>query len=406
MNNLSIPSGTGSRVALAILAAVVFGQARSSFAGLTLMSSSGSATFGVYTTFIPEENPSTFKADGSLQAPGFGLPVLNSLMSGLANQSVGSGSLVPGFTAISTTNDNPAANGVPTVFGTSATEMFASGTGQGALLPQGGILWSTKTNLSDKLTAPNEASVSIFYATATFKNTTLTTVDLAQGTFGTLLNIKGTLGSTTDGSYIAAGLSSTYQVTGSSQATQIDGVVLAGQGTSAFSSTGLVVGDAHHSQFTAGVFSGTASAYAGSDVMVGAHQSITLTATLTLITDPFSSITVDTDLDPGYCGSLPTFGVSAKRGSARARAVDRGAARLGAGDGGPLGSLPTPTHLGEFVKPLDRDRPGSPLGWSFWSWRHCSARIGRLGSRGRAGSIETYQGMIFREVSHARPERS
>ena len=59
MNNLSIPSGSGSRVALVVLAAVLFGQARYSYAGLTLTSSSGSADFGVYTTSYPDINPST-----------------------------------------------------------------------------------------------------------------------------------------------------------------------------------------------------------------------------------------------------------------------------------------------------------------------------------------------------------
>jgi hypothetical protein len=200
---------------------------------------------------------------------------------------------------------------VPTVFGTSATEMSATGTGQGTLLPQGGILWSSRTNLSDKLTAANEASVSIFFASATYKNNTGSTVDLAQGTFGTLLNIKGTLGSTTDGSYIAAGLSSTYQLSGTTMATQLTGVVLAGQGTTGFSSTGTATGDATSAGFHSGVLSGTATSYASTDVMVASGQSITLTSTLTLITDPFSSISIDTDLDPGFGGSLPLFGVTA-----------------------------------------------------------------------------------------------
>ena len=243
----------------AFLAAAILGPVQSSFAELTLTSSSGSAVFGVYSTIIPELNPSTFNTDGSLQSPGFGLPTLNGLVAGLPSQSSSPGSLIPYYTASSVTTSNLSGNGVPTVFGTSATEMSATGTGQGTLLPQGGILWSTKTNLSDKLTADNEASVSIFYASATFKNNTGSTVDLAQGTFGTLLNIKGTLGSTTDGSYIAAGLSSTYQLSGSSQATQLAGVVLAGQGTSGYSSTGNATGDAKSASFNNGVLSGTAT---------------------------------------------------------------------------------------------------------------------------------------------------
>jgi PEP-CTERM motif len=314
MNIITVSLRLRFRAALAaFLATAILGPVQSSFAGLTLTSSSGSADFGVYSTVIDEIPPSTFKADGSLQSPGFGLPVLNALVAGLPNQSTSPGSLVPGYTATSTTTSNPSGNGVPTIFGTSATEMTASGTGQGTLLPQGGILWSSKTNLSDKLTSANtnEASVSIFYASATYKNNTSSTVDLAQGTFGTLLNIKGTLGSTTDGSYIAAGLSSTYLLSGNTMATQLDGVVLAGQGTSGYASTGLATGDATSAGFHAGVLSGTATSYASTDVMVAAGQSITLTSTLTLITDPFSSIAIDTDLDPDFNGSLPMFGVTA-----------------------------------------------------------------------------------------------
>jgi hypothetical protein len=312
MNILTVSLRLRFRAALAaFLATAILGPVQSSFAGLTLTSSSGSADFGVYTTYFPSIGSSTFKADGSLQSPGFGLPTLNALAAGLPSQSSSPGFLTPYYTASSVTTSNPSGNGVPTVFGTSATEMSATGTGQGTLLPQGGILWSTRTNLSDKLTAPDEASVSIFFASATFKNNTGSTVDLAQGTFGTLLNIKGTLGSTTDGSYIAAGLSSTYQLSVNTGPTQLDGVVLAGQGSSGFASTGTATGDATSAGFHNGVLSGTATSYASTDVLVASGQSITLTSTLTLITDPFSSIAIDTTLDPGFIGSLPMFGVTA-----------------------------------------------------------------------------------------------
>jgi hypothetical protein len=294
----------------AFLAAAIIGPARSSFAGLTLTASSGSAKLAVYDT-SPGGDAPVFKADGSLQSPGFGLPVLGTPVAGLPTQSVGPSSLVPYFTALSVTTSNPLANGVPTIFGTAATQIAASGTGQGALLPQGGIIWSTKTNLSDRLISGSEASVSISFASATFQNNTGSTVNLAAGTFGTLLNIKGTLGSTTDGSYIAAGLSTSYTLSGNGLTTQLAGVVLAGQGTSGFVSTGIVTGDTGIAGFNNGVFSGTATSYASGGVLLANGQSITLMSSLTLIADPNSFIGIDINLDPGFSGNLPLFGISA-----------------------------------------------------------------------------------------------
>ena len=306
-----IPFAFRASSPLAVAVAFFLGLPAVSDAGLTLVSSSGSISYGVYST-SNGSGPSF--VNNMLVNPGGGLPVLGSLTS--TSQSATASSLSPSFALTATTNPNSPTGFVPSNFGTATTQIYTASSGnRGGFTTQGGIYWTSNTGLADGLTpGAGFASVSFSTASATFVNNMSTAISFTPGA---LLSITGTLGGADGKSYIAAGLSSSYTINdGESTSTSpLDSIILATNKLVTINSTGTNINEYASISVLPGLkVSGAGTSLSNSIVTLGVGQSITISSALTLISDPGSSINISTDLPSGFPTDpqfLPDFGVAA-----------------------------------------------------------------------------------------------
>jgi hypothetical protein len=299
-----------STFAMLLLGAILV-PSRTSRAGLTLQSSSGTSFYSLVNTSSP--GPSNFAfntANGELLAAGGGLPQLGALGSP-PNQFSSQNTLVPSFT----TN----ATNVPGSFGTASTQIYAATSGQeGGFTTQGGLFWSITTSVADNLgTSSSLASLSFSTATATFTNNGTGSVTLTPAA---ILSVTGTIGSGA-GSYVAAGLFTTFSTTigGVTHAPiTIDPIVLAANNASGnavrIASTGGASNEFGSLNVAGSRVNGTGTGFNPSSVTLNVGDSITISSALTLISDPNSSIGIVSGLPLGFPTDpsfVPMFGVFA-----------------------------------------------------------------------------------------------
>jgi len=300
----------GNTWRILIFALAVAAASKPADAGLTLVSSSATVKYSLYNTSGAAGSP-VFDSTGLLITPGGGFPILDGVTPGNPTQT-GSGPLSPALVVQSVTGDS--GNSVPPAFGTAATAIFAQGAGQqGPVTTQGGIFWGTATRLMDGLQPADVglASVSYSTATSTFTNNTAAAISINPGA---LLSVQGTVGGSA-GSYVAAGLASSFELSGSPTEVVNAGIVLAANAAGlTFGSAGTHPGDAIAIRYDDNrLFATGNSSFLSRPVSVGVGQSITISATLTLISDPMSEISISSGLAPGFppVATLPDFGAFA-----------------------------------------------------------------------------------------------
>jgi hypothetical protein len=281
-------------------------------AGLTLTSSSGSVTYGIFGTTTGSSNAvyksqtiNGFNENTVLLAPGNGLPSLTTLAS--SSGSYSSNNLNPFFL---TSSNNSSSS-----YGSATTEIYVAGTGQqGSFTTQGGVYWSLNTSLSDNLGASsNQASVSFSIANATYMNNTNNTISFDPGA---ILSVAGTIGSSS--SYVAAGLATTITVTNNSEegpittSTNLDTITLAANGAGVkLASTGNGPFEYGSVSVLGGVLSGTGTSLDSSMVYLNPGDTISISSYLTLISDPGSSVGITDNLPldfPSGSQYIPGFG--------------------------------------------------------------------------------------------------
>ena len=177
------------------------------------------------------------------------------------------------------------------------------------------MFWSLNTALMDNLPSVTEASVTYSTATSTFTNHTGGNVTITPGS---ILSIKGVLGRLNGSSYVAAGLASSFSVFGggvASSFTALDPIILAtnGDGTN-IASKGPGPNEFASLIVQGNQLSGTGTSLGQSAITLVNGESITISAALTLISDPGSSLGISTDLGPGFPSGqqyVPTFGAFA-----------------------------------------------------------------------------------------------
>ena len=311
--------------AAAIFIAAVLVFAPSSMAGLTLITPDSSFfssyfTIGVSPINVPatpqyatyNNAPYTY-----MYAPGGGFPYLSTAPNPAVQNTYTSTIPFPNyFYAPSTTNPvGGPGTYVPVNFGVATTEVYALTSGPAVgTATQGGVYWSGKTTLVNGLSpGSGMASVSISTATATFTNTTPGTV--VTLTPGSTLNVNGTV-DTSAGGFVAAGLSTSFKLSGGSYGagsfTPLDSITLAGNNNSGYSNTsgGLDIDRSFANVASGGALTGYGIIQAPYQVTLAYNQSITISATLTLMSGPGSSIFVvpgqlsfDTTPPPDFFGA-------------------------------------------------------------------------------------------------------
>jgi hypothetical protein len=299
-----------------ILVATFLSTSRTSWAGLTLTSSTASSFYSVATTGPGGPNAVFNPANNELLAPGGGLPALGALTGTQQFQSV---TPPPGtpllFTTNSTTNPASQVGFVPTTFGTATTQIYTATSGQeGGFTTQGGLFWSTRTSIADNLGGvTNAASISFSTASATYTNKNALGTQPIMVTPGAILNVMGTLGAGA-GSYVAAGLYTTYSLNGGS-ANVLDQVVLAGNNSGVrIATTGGKLNEFGAAIVAGNSFLGLGTSSNGAQVAVGAGQSITINGYLTLYSDPGSTLNLASGFPPFFPNDpsfIPDFGVFA-----------------------------------------------------------------------------------------------
>lgn len=296
-------------------------------AGLTLTASSGTSFYGVSTTSttaVPPSDPVFNTSNGQLLYPGGGLPQLGALLGGSPTQYSTQSTLNPQFTTNATTNPNSPIGNIPANFGIASTQIYAATSGhQGGFTTQGGVFWTVRTTIADSLGAIGGlASVSFSTASATFTNNTASAITVTPAA---ILNVVGTIG-TNPGSYVAAGLYSSYTLAndfGGFSTTPLDSVVLAANLSGVkIAATGMLLNEFGSINVAGGKVSGTGTSFNPTPVSLLSGQSITINASLTLISDPDSSLGIVEGLplnfpsDPNNPGQpdpsfVPMFGVFA-----------------------------------------------------------------------------------------------
>ena len=301
-----------------ILLGTIVLSSGTSRAGLTLESSSGTIEFALNTiSSTAVQGSPQYNGDGSLASPGGGYPKLTGLLGDSSYQFASTDTISPNFTSTATTNSSSPTGFVPSDYGTAATEVYAAVSGsQGSSTNKGGVFWTTTTTLADNLEAGSGlASVSLSTATAMFTNTGSGNLRLTPGA---LLSVNGTLGSGST-SFVAAGLSSSFTLSGAgvtTSTTALDSITLAaGRSFSSIASYGNDPNGAASLTSAGGIVSGTGSTFnLGGQITLLPGESITISAVLTLISDPESSIGISSGLSPGFPTDpsfIPTFGISA-----------------------------------------------------------------------------------------------
>jgi hypothetical protein len=198
--------------------------------------------------------------------------------------------------------------------------MYSSTSGsEGSSTPKGGVFWSVNTTIADNLgsnsTNPPLASVSLSIAKAIFTNTGTTNVRVTPGS---IISVIGTLG-TDSRSFVAAGLSSSYTLSGggvTTTTTTLNPIVLAASRTlSTIATYGTDPNGAASVTVAGGKVFGTGSTFnLGGQITLVPGESIAISAILTLISDPGSFIGISNGFAPGFPTDpsfVPDFGVNA-----------------------------------------------------------------------------------------------
>jgi hypothetical protein len=272
--------------------------------------SHGYSNFQLDTTVPTGSGSGPIFSGGELFSPGSGFPLLDEGVEGVSQMS----NQTPISTNFISSYTNLAAG-----YGTGTTDMLATLLGgNGASSARGGIFWLNDTTLADGL-APGTtgyASVSVSIATAMFTNTSTTTSVNIQNP-GALLSVSGTLGSDTS-SYVAAGLTSSFTLSGpgvTSSTTNLGNIALAANRNGASIAYNGGGGGGTSASLSNGFLSATASATnPGGSITLLPNESITFSATLTLISDPGSTLSISSTMDPGFPtdpADMPTFGIFA-----------------------------------------------------------------------------------------------
>jgi hypothetical protein len=277
-------------------------------AGIVLDSGSyGYSNFQVDNTIPSAAGSAPLFSGGELISPGHGLASLY----GSVDNTVQTFSQTP-----ISSNFISAYTNLSTGFGTARTDILATLVGgNGASSAQGGIYWLNDTTLADNLKGKtNLASVSVSIATASFTNTGSTSVNIKNP--GALLSVSGTLGDTDSSSYVAAGLTSSFTLSGggvTASMTNLGNIVLAANASGSISSNGGTTGS-FAADFNSGTLLATASSTVGSPITLLPGETIDFTATLTLISDPDSFISITTQMAsqfPTDPSDTPDFGIFA-----------------------------------------------------------------------------------------------
>ena len=303
---------------IASIAFVVLGSpSRESRAGIVLNSGSLGISDYQLDGLTGSNGAGPTFSNGMLITPGGGFPSLAGILPETPSQLAVQSPISSNFITNATTDPNSPTGYVPFGFGTATTDILATVVGgNGTSSARGGIFWVNDTTLADNLGgSTGSASVSVSTAQATFLNNGTSAVDIRNP--GALLSVTGSIGSSSS-SYVAAGLASSYTLMGGGLATTtttLGSIALAANagGISIASNGGG--GGAGSARLLGGLLSATGSSTSLlSDLMLQPGQSIQFTATLTLISDPGSSISISTDLAPGFPGDpglVPGFGAFA-----------------------------------------------------------------------------------------------
>lgn len=269
-------------------------------AGLVVTSSDGSISYQRYTDTTNSaagSAPSFFENLG-LQSPGAGYPILTSPALIQAKES----SLFQNGTPSVSLPMSLRVSNVPN-FGTASTNVSAFGSSLGASFRNAGTYWDTTNFVQDNFTTPGLAAVTVTASSCTFFNDSFTTSLSATPIL--LMNVTGTLGTAAD-SFIAASLAGSITVGGTTQ--DFAPTVIATDGNALGSRPDLALGGNRRSVTVSGLnVTGSAASYLPT-VVIGPRQSFTIFATLTLISDPGSSITISSLLPGDIEGDLEGFG--------------------------------------------------------------------------------------------------
>jgi PEP-CTERM motif len=294
----------------ALVIGVFLSSEKTSEAALTLDSSVGTISYGIFSTTLNTNSPAF--SNSMLIYPGGGLPVLTE---GALSQN-SSSALSPFFFSNATTNPGSPVGSVPPIYGNATTEVYTSTSGQqGGFTTQGGVFWSLRTSLADNLPSVTLSSVMFSTASSTFTNNTGGNISLNPGA---ILSVTGSLGRLDGSSYVAAGLATSFTVFGAgvpTSSTLLDPIILAtnGHGTN-IATTGTGPHEFASLTVSGNRLTGTATSFGTSSITLISGESITIAAALTLISDPGSSIGLTTDLTPGFPSGpqfVPTFGAFA-----------------------------------------------------------------------------------------------
>lgn len=308
---IEMPGPAVWRAAVALLVFLTIGNAapREARAQIVINSSSSSYEFAVFDLAFGEGTTPIFRTtDNALLYPGTGgsegffYPILNTEQ-GMVQTITGQPIAPSAFRA----NAVRSQIGNGTNFGAAAIEAQAAvskaGTNQGANLRGTGVFFNS-TSFTTSSSAPNVASVSIATATSVFQNNGST----VQARPGSVLSVTTTLGSITDGSYTAAGLVSTLTVQNPGVAPvafDLGRLVMAYRGPG---SEINMTADTTNPNKATGLLS---LALPGSITLMNGGR-ITLTSTITLISDPDSFIAITDPTQDQMAGlDLPDFGVYA-----------------------------------------------------------------------------------------------
>lgn len=263
-------------------------------AGFVRTSSSGTINYSVRDLGPATQGRAVFGPDGVLLSPGLGAPTIASTPRGAA-QVFGPSPLSPALSGVadpSVIDDG--------LFGSASTTVLATGSGESL---QAGVVVAPSTFIRAS-GASGVASVTIVQMSATFKNMGPTAVPTS---LGFVLNLAATLGASA-GTFVAAAITGTVTLHDSVppgpttyQLTPIvfsyDGSGPAGDYISASTASLIAPDGLSVTAAGIGIFPGS--------MPIAPGQSITVSSTLTLISDPESTIEIMSDLPPPLAGNVP-----------------------------------------------------------------------------------------------------
>ncbi len=288
---------------------------------LTFVSSSGSITYETLSLGPPLGGGPQFNTTsnsplfplGSLITPGGLFPSL--VPPGASNPAETlSGSLNRGLSFNATTQATDPNAPLPASYGSGTTAIgIRTSLVQGVSGPQptqGSANFLAGTGVTDALPPGSTvASVSISTAFITFKNNTLSAINVNPGA---LLSVKGTVGGSA-GSFVAASLFTIINPGSNQDRTSVSPIVIAAGSPGTQATPGTLALDSASASFSNGMLTGTGSSVDPISIVVAAGASITIEGILTLVADPGSSISITSSLAAGYSynGPSPTIGITA-----------------------------------------------------------------------------------------------